>query len=112
MNHPTVNQSVALRSEGQRLIAMRWSRFSRWRKTHPRGTNWLLLVLNLILTAFLLIISAIPQESPAAWHVTILCLSNLAFSISIFWRKKNTADATGGIHLHRIFIRTNGKSPQ
>ena len=88
MNHPTVDQSVALRSEGQRLIAMRWSRFSRWRKTHPRGTNWLLLVLNLILTAFLLIISAIPQESPAAWHVTILCLSNLAFSISIFWRKK------------------------
>lgn len=88
MNYPTVDQSVALRSEGQRLIAMRWSRFSRWRKTHPRGTNWLLLVLNLLLTAFLLIISAIPQESPAAWHMAILCLSNLAFGISIFWRKK------------------------
>lgn len=88
MNHQTVDQSVALRSEGQRLIAMRWSRFSRWRKTHPRGTNWLLLVLNLVLTAFLLMISAIPQESPAAWYVAILCVSNLAFGISIFWRKK------------------------
>lgn len=89
MNHQAVDQSVALRNEGQRLIAMRWSRFSRWRKNHPRGTNWLLLAMNLLLTAFLLVITAVSQEEPiGAGHLLVLCVSNLAFSISIFWRKK------------------------
>lgn len=88
MNHQTVDQSVALRSEGQRLIAMRWSRFSRWRKNHPRGTNWLLLALNLFLSALFLVLSAVPQESIGIGHLLLLCAGNLVFSVGIFWRKK------------------------
>lgn len=114
MNHPTVNQSVALRSEGQRLIAMRWSRFSRWRKTHPRGTNWLLLVINLVLTAFFLILSAVPQEEPiGVGHLLLLFISNLAFSIGIFWRKKIPLELlTAAVLAELVYgLMVNAQSP-
>lgn len=88
MNHQTVDQSVALRSEGQRLIAMRWSRFGRWRKTHPRGTNWLLVTISLLLTAFFVTLSAVPQDPLGIGHLLLLCVSNTVFSVGIFWRKK------------------------
>ncbi|MEU7993065.1 hypothetical protein [Rothia amarae] len=64
-------------SEGQRLVARRRGRTTRWVKAHPVATNGILAGLNLLLQGMFSIVMAIPRDWPSAPHLFVLIVFNL-----------------------------------
>ncbi|QNV39891.1 sensor histidine kinase [Rothia amarae] len=75
-------------SEGQRLVARRRGRTTRWVKAHPVATNGILAGLNLLLQGMFSIVMAIPRDWPSAPHLLVLIVFNLLSTALIFVRKR------------------------
>ena len=75
-------------SEGQRLVALRRGRTTRWVKAHPVATNGILAGLNLLLQGMFSIVMAIPQGGPSTPHFLVLIIFNLLCTALIFVRKR------------------------